>query len=89
MSNIRLEVGPDGKPENDLAGLRNQVRMIKRAALQGDVRETALQLDALLDDLHSPTVRFEWASAKERAAAAERNRENMAQAALEKPAMFD
>ena len=89
MSNIRMEVGPDGLPESDLAGLRNQVRMIQAAAKAGSMGEVGYQLTALLDDLSSPTVRFEWASAWDRAAAEEQNRENMGQAALDNPAMFD
>ncbi len=45
---------------SDVAGLRNQVRMIRREAEAGNMVEVRLQLDALLDDLSSDRVAFDW-----------------------------
>jgi hypothetical protein len=45
---------------SDLAGLRNQVRLIRRVAEAGDLREVQLGLDALLDDLSNTRVCFSW-----------------------------
>jgi len=84
-----MELDGEGKTPNDLAGLRNQIRMIQRAADDGNLREVGYQLTALLDDLQSPTVRFRWATAADRAEAEAANRDSMGQAALENPAMFD
>jgi hypothetical protein len=78
MNNIRMEIGPNGEPPNDLAGLRNQVRMIQAAARESNIGEIRYQLTALLDDLSSPTVRFEWATAADRAEAEKANRDSFA-----------
>ncbi len=48
------------KAPNALAGLRNQVRLIRREAAAGNMREVELQLDALLDDLSGRDVAFDW-----------------------------
>ena len=84
-----MELDGEGKALNDLAGLRNQIRMIQRAADDGNLREVGYQLTALLDDLQSPTVRFEWSSAQDKAAAEEQDRDAMGQASLDNPSMFD
>ena len=56
-----LEKTADGtKAPSALAGLRNMVRMILREVEAGNSGEVKLQLDALLDDLSSSDVAFEW-----------------------------
>jgi hypothetical protein len=75
--------------KSDLAGLRNQVRMILRENDGGTVSNVELQLEALLNDLHSSTVRFCWMSKRTMAAAKRRNAEGIAAYCIANPAMVD
>jgi hypothetical protein len=68
----------ENPPKNDLAGLRNQVRLIQVAVDNGDLQEVGLQLDGLLDDLLGSGVKFSWRTAADRAKDAERNRRSIA-----------
>ena len=86
---------------SDLAGLRNQVRLIRREAEAGNVAEVRLQLDALLDDLSNDRVAFDWrggATAQARMTAAatiaraedeEEHRAGVAAFAADNPGMVD
>jgi hypothetical protein len=68
----------ENPPANDLAGLRNQVRMVWYAADRGEIGETKLQLSALIDDLSGSHVRFCWMSAADRAASEQATRDGIA-----------
>jgi hypothetical protein len=77
---------------SDLAGLRNQVRMIANALKDenGDAAfDAKTQLGSLLGDLHSSTVRFCWMSKRTMAAAKRRNAEGIAAYCIANPAMVD
>jgi hypothetical protein len=74
---------------SDLAGLRNQIRMILRENDGGTVSNVELQLEALLNDLHSSTVRFCWMSKRTKEAAKRRNAEGIAAYCIANPAMVD
>ena len=50
----------ENPPADDLAGLRNEVRYICRAAASRDANEARLLADGLLDDLLSSGVAFSW-----------------------------
>jgi hypothetical protein len=50
----------ENPPADELAGLRNQVRLIYRAANNEDMREVRLELVALLDDLSTGRCKFSW-----------------------------
>jgi len=91
----------ENPPANDLAGLRNKVRFICRAAAAGDAREARLQADDLLDDLLSAGAAFSWsggataqarldaAAATAHAEAEEAQRRGIAAFAAACPAMVD
>jgi hypothetical protein len=63
----RPKIEMENPPANDLAGLRNQVRMIWRAMEDGRGIEARLGFIALIDDLSGASVIFSWMTAAERA----------------------
>lgn len=67
----------ENPPKDDLAGLRNAVRLAWFAADRGELGEVKLQLEGLIDDLTAPRVRFQWATAAERAEDEAQNRRNI------------
>jgi len=77
----------ENPPQDDLAGLRNKVRMICRAAADGDLREAHLQADDLLDSLFVD-VSFSWNSPTAEEAEAQRRRD-VAAFVAECPTMVD
>ena len=66
-----------GRPPSDLAGLRNQVRMIMAAADAVKLGEVKLQLEGLLDDL-STAAAFEWRTETDETKDEEKQREDIA-----------
>lgn len=85
-----LELDKTGRrAPDDLAGLRNQVRMIANALEAGDTREAGLQLDGLLDDLLSSSVRFSWRGPADAKRDRKQQAAGIAAYCLANPAMVD